>query len=137
MPEQKTKPGTINAADFLNDLPDEKKRRDAQIILAIMREVTGFEPKIWGGSMIGFGCYHYKYASGHEGEYFLIGFAPGKTKFSIYLMCGAEAHPAVLSRLGKYKTGKSCLYINKLSDVDVEVLRELIKVSFEAGPKVC
>jgi len=102
-----------------------------------MKAITGEEPKMWGASIIGFGDLHYKYASGREGDTFKCGFSPRKTKISLYLMgCDINQANEILSRLGKHKTGKGCLYINKLDDVNREVLRELIKVSYENGFKI-
>jgi hypothetical protein len=118
--------------DFINAVEDEQKRKDSFELLGIFREVTGFEPKMWGPSIIGFGSYHYKYASGREDDAPLGGFSPRKAAISLYLLCDIEGQqPELLSRLGKYKNGKSCVYINKLSDVKVDVMKELIKESME------
>ena len=96
-----------------------------------MREVTGAEPQMWGDSIVGFGSYHYVYASGREGDWPLTGFSPRKRNLTLYIMAGFDEYDELLSRLGKFKTGKSCLYINKLEDVDQEVLAELVKRSAE------
>jgi hypothetical protein len=100
-------------------------------VLQLMAEVTGAEPKMWGDSIIGFGNYHYKYASGREGDWFLAGFAPRKQNLTLYIMAGFDGYEALMASLGKYKTGKSCLYIKKLEDVDTAVLKQLIKQSVE------
>jgi len=127
--ELKTKEneGDVNA--FLNGVADERKRQDSFAILHLMHEVTQAEPKMWGDSIVGFGHYHYKYDSGREGDWFLTGFSPRKQNLTLYIMAGFDQYDALMARLGKYKTGKSCLYINKLADVDTAVLRELIAQS--------
>jgi hypothetical protein len=131
MAEVKTQKNDANVEDFLNSVPDEKKREDSFAILRLMQEITGDEPAMWGESIIGFGSYRYKYASGREGEWFLTGFSPRKQNLTLYIMSGFDNHDALLPELGKYKTGKSCLYINKLEDVNSETLRELIKQSVD------
>jgi hypothetical protein len=130
MSEQKTKPSDERVEDFLNGVADERKRQDCFAILEMMREVTETEPKLWGGTMVGFGSYHYKYESGREGNSFLTGFSPRKQNLTLYIMAGFEEYDPLLQKLGKYKTGKSCLYINKLADVDTAVLRELVERSY-------
>src|SRR5438093_13250113 len=112
MAELKTKQTDENVIKFLNSVEDEKKRSDSFAILEIMKEVTKTEPKLWGTSIIGFGSYHYKYESGHEGDACLIGFSPRKQNITLYLMLGLEHSKDLLQKLGKYKTGKGCLYIN-------------------------
>ena len=94
-----------------------------------MKEVTGEEPKMWGDSIVGFGDYHYQYASGREGNWFLAGFSPRKQNLTLYIMAGFDNYDTLLSQLGKYKTGKSCLYINKIADVNLDVLKELVQQS--------
>ena len=131
MAELKTKPTDESVQRFLDSVENEKKRQDSYEILALMQEVTGEEAKMWGDSMIGFGSYHYKYKSGREGEWFLTGFSPRKQSLTLYIMSGFEEYESLLAKLGKYKTGKSCLYINKLTDVDQHILRELVKRSAE------
>lgn len=131
MAELKTKKNDASVEDFLNAVESEKKRADSFKILEIMREVTGEEPKMWGGSIVGFGTYHYKYTSGHEGDWPLAGFSPRKQNLSLYIMAGFKRYEELMSKLGKYKTGKSCLYINKLEDVNRDVLKELITESVE------
>jgi hypothetical protein len=129
MAKLKTQKTEASVKDFLNDVPDQSKRRDSFAILELMREVTGQEPAMWGPSIVGFGSYRYKYASGHEGEWPLTGFSPRKQYLTLYIMSGFEAYDSLLADLGTYKTGKSCLYIKRLEDVDLETLRELISRS--------
>jgi hypothetical protein len=105
---------------------DERKKQDSYIILKLMEELSGQPPKMWGESIIGFGTYHYKYESGREGDFLRIGFAPRKQNIALYLIAGANRDTDLLQKLGKYKTGVSCLYINKLADVNLDVLRTLI-----------
>ena len=131
MAELKTKPTDESVEAFLNSVENEKKRVDSFEIMNLMREVTGSEPQMWGDSIVGFGRYQYKYASGREGEWFLVGFSPRKQNLTLYIMSGFEEYDRLLDELGKYKTGKSCLYINKLEDVDREKLRELVKKSVD------
>jgi len=131
MTELKTQKNDATVKDFLNAIDHDRKREDSFSVLDIMREVTGKEPAMWGSSIVGFGSYRYQYASGREGEWFLTGFSPRKQNLTLYIMAGFDAYNAMLEKLGKYKTGKSCLYINKLEDVDVQVLRELIHHSVE------
>ncbi len=129
MAELKTQKNEASVEEFLNSVADEKKRADSYAILKLMQEVTGLEPAIWGTSIVGFGSYHYKYASGREGEWFLTGFSPRKQNLTLYIMAGFDEYDSLLADLGKYKTGKSCLYINKLADVDLPTLRELVRKS--------
>lgn len=131
MAELKTSPNDRSVEAFLNGVKDEKKRRDSFTILEIMEEVTGETPRMWGDSIIGFGSYHYKYASGREGDWFLTGFSPRKQDLTLYIMAGFERYETLLEGLGKHKTGKSCLYIKKIEDIDRETLRELIRLSVE------
>ena len=131
MAELKTQKNNASVEDFLNSVEDEKKRADSFAILELMREVTGDEPAMWGTSIIGFGSYHYTYASGREGDWMLVGFSPRKRNLTLYIMSGFDQYDTLLAQLGKYKTGKSCLYVNKLEDVDMSVLRELVKQSVE------
>src|SRR5262245_19840827 len=131
MAEQKTKPTTVSVDAFLKKVADPQQRADAFAILKLMKDVTGLEPRMWGPSMVGFGEYHYKYDSGHEGDCFLIGFAPRKGQVTLYFMPGLQRFTSFLKKLGKYKTGKACLYIKKLEDVDLDVLRDMIEVGFD------
>ena len=130
MAENKTRPTDGSVTDYLNSIEKERKREDSFAILEMMKEVTGEAPKLWG-TIVGFGEYRYRYESGREGEWFLTGFAPRKQSLTLYIMGGFEEHDDLMSKLGKHKTGKACLYINKLADVDETVLRELVKKSAE------
>lgn len=132
MGEPKTKPTNQNVEEFLNRLPDEKKRRESFTLLKLMRRITKTEPQMWGNSMIGFGQYHYRYASGREGEWFLTGFSPRKANLTLYLMAGLEQYGELLQALGKCKIGKSCLYISKIEDIDLSILEKLIQESVRA-----
>lgn len=129
MAKTKTAETSASVTAFINAVPDENKKADAFRLLKIMQAQTGFEPKMWGPSIIGFGSYHYKYASGHEGDAPLAGFSPRKDAISLYTMLPEEKREDLLQRLGKHKAGKGCIYIKKLSDVDEAVLREMIAVS--------
>ena len=131
MAELKTKKNEESVEGFLNSVENEKKREDSFAILNLMKEVTGEEPAMWGPSIVGFGNYHYKYASGREGDWFKTGFSPRKRNFTLYIMDGFAQYDKLLGKLGKHSTGKSCLYINKLEDVDLETLKELVKQSVE------
>lgn len=127
--EPKTKLNDASVDDFLNKVEDEKKRADCFKIAEIMSSITKSEPKMWGGSIVGFGSYHYKYASGREGDWPIAGFSPRKQNLTLYIMAGFKRYGELMEKLGKYKTGKSCLYIKKLEDVDQAVLEELISES--------
>lgn len=131
MAELKTKQTDESVEDFLNRVPDEKKRKDSFAILELMKDVTKMEPKMWGTSLVGFGSYHYKYASGHEGDAGMVGFSPRKQYLTIYIVPGFDNYGDLLKKLGKYTIGKSCLYIKRLEDVDQDVLRELVKKAFD------
>jgi hypothetical protein len=129
MSELKTKVNTASVEKFLNAVPDEQARKDSYEILKIMKQVTKEEPKMWGASIVGFGSYHYKGASGREGDWMLTGFSPRKQNLTLYLMHGFDVHKDLLKKLGKYKTSMGCLYIRKLEDVDKKVLKELVAAS--------
>ncbi len=129
MAELKTKINDKSVDDFLNSVPEEKKRKDSYTIKKIMEEITGEPAKMWGDSIVGFGSYHYKSKSGQEGDWMLTAFSPRKQSLTVYIMPGFERYEHLMDQLGKYKTGKSCLYIKKLEDVDMEVLKELVEVS--------
>ena len=131
MAELKTKLSDASVEVFLDGIADEAKRHDSYAILAMMQEVTGVEAKMWGDSIVGFGSYHYKYASGREADWPLVGFSPRKQNLTLYIMSGFEQYDELLQRLGKHSTGKACLYIKRLADVDLAVLRELVKLSVE------
>ena len=133
MAELKTKPTKADVEKFLNGIKDDKKREDSFKILKLMKQITREEPKMWGSSIIGFGSYHYKYASGREGDWFLAGFSPRKQSLTIYTMAYVDKHKDLLKKLGKFKTGKGCLYINKLTDVDLKILKELLTTTVKAN----
>ncbi len=125
----KTKPSSEDIEPFLNAISDTSRRQDCFTLLTMMQEVTDTEPKLWADSIIGFGEHHYKYASGHEGDTFLVGFAPRKQALTLYGLAGSKQQEHLLEKLGKYKAGKGCLYIKHLDDVDLPTLRELIQHS--------
>lgn len=131
MAELKTKPNDGSVEAFLNSVSDPKKRQDSFTILELMKTVTGEQPQMWGDSIIGFGSVHYRYASGREGDWFVTGFSPRVQSLTLYIMSGFDQYEALLGKLGKYKTGKSCLYIKKLEDIDPVILEELIRQSAE------
>lgn len=132
MAKNKTTETETRVSDFINTfVEDDTKRNDAFELAKIMQQVTGFEPKIWGPSIIGFGSYHYKYASGHEGDAPLAGFSPRKAAISLYVYLSEENREELLSKLGKHKAAKGCIYVKKLSDIDVEVLKKMVLVSVE------
>jgi hypothetical protein len=131
MAELKTKRNKGDVEAFLSSVADEKKRQDSFTILELMKKVTGKEPEMWGDSIIGFGNYHYKYASGREGDWFLTGFSPRVQNLTLYIMAGFDEYYQLLGKLGKHSTGKSCLYIKKIEDIDIDVLKELVKQSVE------
>ena len=135
MAENKTKETRASVATFLNAVDDPRKRADAKKVAAMMRRATGENAKMWGSSLIGYGKYHYKYDSGREGDFMLTGFSPRKQNLSIYIMPGFDEFGALMKKLGKFKTGKSCLYINKLDDVDEKVLEQLITRSVKVMRK--
>ncbi|MGZ4037163.1 MAG: DUF1801 domain-containing protein [Bacteroidia bacterium] len=126
MAELKTKKTTASVEDFLNAIENEQRRRDCFVILKIMRTAFRKEPAMWGKSLVGFGDYHYKYASGHEGNWFAIGFSPRRSSISLHLMGALQIHKHLFYKLGKFKTGVGCVYINKLDDVDIKVLQTII-----------
>ncbi len=125
MSGQKTKPEATSVGDFIDALPDEDKREDSRTLVSLLEEISDEPPVMWGPSMIGFGSYDYKYESGHSGTYFLIGFSPRAKEFSLYGFTMFDGADKLLARLGKHRTGKGCLYVKRLSDIDPEVLREL------------
>lgn len=133
--ELKTKVNDASVEAFLNSVPDQQKRQDSLEILRLMQQVTKEKPKMWGTSIVGFGSFHYKGASGREGDWMMIGFSPRKQNLTLYIMPGVERYPALLKKLGKYSTGKSCLYIKRLSDIDMAVLKDLIKQSIQEMKK--
>jgi nucleoid DNA-binding protein len=127
--ELKTRVNDASVTEFINTVTDEQKRKDCFEILKMMKQITKEEPKMWGSSIVGFGSYHYKGKSGREGEWMLTGFSPRKQNLTLYLMGGFDADAALLEKLGKFTTGKGCLYIKKLDDVDKKVLKELVQSS--------
>jgi len=129
MAELKTKPTDESVKDFINRIPDEERRADCFAVAKIMEEVTGEKPKMWDPSIVGFGSYHFKYDSGREGDWLVTGFSPRKKDLTLYIMMGFEKHAELMKKLGKHNTAKSCLYIKRLSDVDVPTLKKLIKES--------
>ena len=131
MAEIKTKVNNASVAAFLGKVADAERRKDCQTVLELMKEATKSEPRMWGSSIIGFGSYHYESASGRSGEWLIIGFSPRKTDLTLYIMPGFEPYAGLMKKLGKFKTGKSCLYVNKLADVDLQILRELVKQSVD------
>jgi len=130
MSELKTQPNDASVDEFVDAVEHPKRRADAQVILALMKKVTREKPVMWGGSIIGFGRLTYQYANGKTGEWMRIGFSPRKANISLYIMNGFAEYQSLLSQLGKHKTGKSCLYINKLEDIDLEVLQLLLHHSY-------
>lgn len=127
MAEPKTRPTTESVEQFLNGIADEQRRRDCFRLVAIMKAATKAEPQMWGTSIVGFGRHQYKYESGTKGEWPLIGFSPRKNDLTLYLMSGFSRHAESLKKLGKHKTGKGCLYLKKLADVDESTLKTIIK----------
>ncbi len=131
MADQKTKPTTQSVDAFLDKIGDEARRTECLALLGLMKRVTKSEPQIWGSGVVGFGNYHYKYASGHEGDCFITGFAPRKGALTLYITAGVERFPKLVSKLGKHKAGKGCLYIKKLDDVNLSVLEDLLSQSVQ------
>jgi hypothetical protein len=127
--ELKTKENDRSVLEFIENVESPKKREDAYKLLDIFTEATGYQAKMWGPSIIGFGKYHYKYETGHEGDAPLVGFSPRKAKISLYFATGDSNRDEVLARFGKHTSGKACVYINKVADIDVEVLKEMIHQS--------
>ncbi len=126
MAELKTKPTKHSVNDFIDAIEDEQLRKDCRTVSRIMKRVTKANPKMWGPGIVGFGSYHYKYASGREADWFLAGFAPRKQNLTLYIMSGFQKYNTLLKKLGKHKIGKSCLYIKRLDDVNMDVLTQLI-----------
>lgn len=132
MADNKTKPTDVSVAAFVDALTEPARRSDAKALVKLMRNATGEKPKMWGPTIIGFGTLHYKYPSGREGDTVLVGFSPRKTATVLYGVTGVKGADALLAKLGKHTTGKGCLYIKRLSDVDTDVLQELIVRSVAA-----
>jgi hypothetical protein len=136
MSENKTKKTNASIKNFINSIKDENVKKDCNTIIKLMQSITKKEPKMWGSIIVGFGDYHYKYASGREGDFFLTGFSPRKQNLALYLMGGLENQKDKLKKLGKHKTGKSCLYIKSLNDIDKKVLKEMIVQSVKETKKL-
>ena len=132
MAELKTSRNEASVADYLAAVADPRRRADAQAVCALMVEVTGEQPTMWGGSIVGFGTFHYRYASGREGDWPAVGFSPRKQALTIYVSEGFEAYDDLLARLGPHSTGKSCLYVKRLADVDEDVLRSLVEGGYRS-----
>ena len=126
MGELKTRPSAASVEKFLAGVTDPERKKDCRTLLGIMKRVTGRKPRMWGPSIVGFGSYHYRYASGREGDWFLTGFSPRKGDLILYLMPGVRNYPALLKKLGRYQAGTSCLYLKNLAGVDLAVLEKLI-----------
>ena len=131
MSKLKTKPTQASVIDFLASIKDESRRKDCQALVKLMKKVTGKSPRMWGTAMVGFGEYHYKYATGREGDWFLTGFSPRAGALSVHIMPGLHRYGDLLKKLGKFKSGKSCLNIKRLEDVDVNVLELLVARSLK------
>lgn len=131
MAENKTQPTTLSPAKFIDAQEDPQRRKDCRQLMKMMKEATGAKPVMWGPSIIGFGTYHYKYASGREGDGLIVGFSPRKRDLSLYLTCDLTEYADLLARLGKHKRGKGCLYVKKLEDIDLDVLQQMIRHSVE------
>ncbi|MBE2226406.1 MAG: DUF1801 domain-containing protein [Ignavibacteria bacterium] len=129
MTEIKTKATNVSVKKFIDAVDDEEKRKDSHVLVKMMEKITGEKPKMWGPSIIGFGKYEYRYESGHGGEMCVAGFSPRKAAITIYILMGFEKTPELLKKLGKHKVSKACLYIKRLSDIDLKVLEELVKMS--------
>lgn len=135
MAELKTQKNKASVAKFLDGIEEEDKRRDCKALAKMMQEITGDRPSMWGESIVGFGRYAYTYDSGREGEWFVTGFSPRKQALTLYLMTGFAGHEKLLAKLGKHKTGRACLYVKSLDDVDTKVLRQLVERSVEHAHK--
>lgn len=130
MAELKTQKHVGSVSAFLNAVPNDTRRQDAKVVLKLLEKVTGKKAKMWGPSIIGFDEYHYKYASGHEGDMCMIGFSPRAQALTLYMMPGFTHQEKLLEKLGKHKTGKGCLYVNKLADVDLAVLEQMMRDAY-------
>ncbi len=131
MAENKTKPINLKAQDYLENIDNDLRKADCLALNTLMKEITGKQPVMWGTSIVGYGSYHFKYESGREGDMPLIGFSNRKQNITIYIMAGFSRYEELLDKIGKFKIGKSCFYIKQLSDIDVEVLKEMIISSIE------
>lgn len=132
MAKNKTTETDVDVISFINDFVDnEQKKKDSFQLLKLMEKWSGFEPKMWGPTIIGFGSYHYKYASGHEGDSPLIGFSPRKAQFSLYVFSPIEEHMHLLEGLGKFKLSKACIYVKTLSDINLDILEKICNATIE------
>jgi len=130
--QNKTLATDASVAAFIAAVPDAQRRADSEALIGLMSRVTGYPPKMWGPSIVGFDHYHYVYDSGREGDMAMVGFSPRKQNLVLYIVPGFKDYEALLKRLGKHKTGKSCLYLNKLADVDIAVIEKLVAASVAA-----
>ena len=128
--ENKTKETEASVDTFLANIKDDEKKADCLVLKSMMSRITDSPAKMWGASIVGFGTYHYKYDSGREGDFMKVGFSPRAQNVTVYIIAGFDRYEALMSKLGKHKTGKSCLYIKKLDDIDLDVLEELVKESY-------
>lgn len=131
MAELKTQKTEQDVEAYLSTVENEKRRQDSFTVMELMKEVTGEEPKLWGSGIIGFGDHHYKYESGREGDWFQVGFSPRKNALTLYITAGFDNYDNLLNNLGKFKTGKACLYVNKIEDINLDTLRQLVAQSVE------
>ena len=131
MAEVKTKKNKASVSDYLNAVEDDQRRADCKVVDKLMEEVAGEKGAMWGASIVGYGSYHYKGASGREGDWMVIGFSSRKQALTLYIMAGFKRYDELMSKLGKYKTGKSCLYVKTLDEVNLDVLKSLIKESYD------
>ena len=131
MAKNKTEFTDVNVSAFINALTDEKKKADSLTLITLMEEISGEKAKMYGPTIIGFGEYHYKYDSGHEGNAPILGFSPRKAAFSLYVFTGLDEHLPLVEKLGKFTMGKACIYVKKLADIDISVLQELMGVTIE------
>ena len=125
--ELKTKLTTASVKAFLDGIKDETRRKDAKAVAALMKRATKSPPRMWGSSIVGFGTYHYKYASGREGDWFVAGFSPRKTNLTLYILPDLHLHTANLKKLGTFTTGKSCIYVKRLSDIHLPTLEKMVR----------
>jgi hypothetical protein len=130
MAELKTKKNGTSVSDFLSAVTNDARREDSRALLKLLQKVTGKKPKMWGGSIVGFDEYHYRYDSGHEGDICMVGFSPRATALTLYILPGFDCEEALLKKLGKHKRGKGCLYINRLADVDQKVLEQIVREAY-------
>lgn len=129
MAKLKTRPGKVSVTGFIDSLEDPQRRKDCRTLVKLMRRATAAAPRIWGSGMVGFGSYHYRYASGREGDWFLAGFSPRKEALSLHVNPCGKGHDALLRKLGKVKTGKGCIYVKKLEDIHLGVLEKMVTES--------